>query len=141
MGIIQVQGALTAGPLNGTVPSAGNGGVLNVALALKGGVGSKPYAIASGLMQYQLQTADATTYQTLPGIGSAPGVLKGDTIYFFATAPILLRLTFDNGGVDIVSVIPVDGLFLLEVNANKWLKLVEAAGTAGIEYLVTSPSQ
>jgi hypothetical protein len=138
VGQITVDGVLQAGPPNGAAPCAG-GGVLNAQLRLRGGAGTKPYQVASGLMQFQLLTATPTTYQTLPGIGSTPGVTKGDTGFFFASAPIRLRMTFDTGSVDLVSEVPLDGLLVYEVPGTLFLKLLEAAGTAAIEYLVTGP--
>lgn len=138
MGLIQVSGSIVAGPPNGTAPCQDRS-VLNVALALKGGAGSKSFQVATGILQLTLATNSA--YQTLPGVGAAPAVTHGDTLYFFTSTPILIRLTTDDGsGGSVVSVLPLDGLFIHEFQTAKFLKLLEANGSGAIEYFVSGQS-
>lgn len=137
MGVIRVDGQIVAGPPNGVAPSQDRS-VLSTALALKGGAGSKPFQVATGFLQL---TISNSSYQTLPGIGTAPAVTHADTLYFFSGSPILVRLTTDDGaGGDVLSVIPVDGLVILEFNAQRFLKLLEVLGAAPIEYFASGNS-
>lgn len=134
MGQIQIGGQIVAGPPGGSSPCRDRS-VLNVALALKGGAGCKSFAVATGFLQLNLT---AVTYQTLPGIGAVPGVTQADTLYLFSGSPILVRMTIFQSGGDIVSVVPVDGLLIHEFPASSgYLKLLEAQGTATLEYFAS----
>jgi hypothetical protein len=135
LGQVRVDGQITAGPQTIGIDRT----TLSTALALKGGSTAKSYAVATGILELSLNTPSA--YQTLPGVGAAPGVTHADTLYFFSDAPVLLRLTTDDGaGGSVLSVLPVDGLVVLEFQAAKFLKLVEAEGTSPIEYFASGPS-
>lgn len=136
MGQIQLSGALVAGPPGGSSPCRDRS-ILNVALGLKGGAGCKSYAVATGMIQLTLANM---SYQTLPGVGAAPGVTQADTLYIFAGAPMLIRLTIFQAAGDIVSVFPLDGLLIHEFTASTgYLKLIEALGSGTIEYFASGP--
>lgn len=135
MGQVRIDGQITAGPqVIGQDRST-----LSTILALKGGSSSKSYGAATGILELNLNTP-TNTYQTLPGVGAAPGVTKADTLYFFCDSPVLLRLTTDDGaGGNVLSVLPVDGLCTLEFWGTRFLKLVEAQGNSPIEYFASGP--
>lgn len=128
-GQLQLQGNLTSGPLQGSQFNAGRLSI-NVALALKGGAGAKAFGASTGIQAQSLAAAD---YEEL----ALGGVTKGDTLYFFAYSPILVRLKTFLEPDPLLSEIPVDGLVVLEFNAARYLTLLEAKGNANIEYLVT----
>lgn len=108
-------------------------------LMLNGGCCAKSYNVATGILQLDINSTGA--YIALPGVGAAPGVTHGDTIYFFTKTALLLRLTTDDGaGGSVLSVLPVNGLLILEFNATRFLKLVEVQGAASIEYFVSGQS-
>ena len=137
MGQVRLDGTLQAGPPNGVAPTQDRS-ILTTALALKGGAGSKPFQVATGILELNIINS---SYQALPGVGAAPAVTHADTLYFFSNSPILLQLTTDDGaGGNVLSVLPVDGLLILEFNASRFLKLVEVLGQAQIEYFASGPS-
>ena len=136
MGQLQLSGNLTSGPPQGSEFSQGRM-MINIALALKGGAGCKAFGSATGVQTRNLNSANA--YVVLSGIGPDDTVTHGDTLYVFVPQPILVRLTTDDGqGGDVVSVIPVDGLMMIEFNQVRFLKLLEAQGVCnGVEYFVS----
>lgn len=133
MGLIQIGGSIVAGPPQGASPCRDRS-VLNVALALKGGGGSKPFQVSTSALSMNLNTGGS--YVTLPGVGAGSTVTQADTLYLFSSSPILVRLTFSSSP-DIVSVLPVDGFFMQEVDATHYLKLVETNGSGTIEYFAS----
>lgn len=138
MGQLQLSGQLLAGPPPGTDVALGRA-MFQISLALKSGAGYKPFAVASGFITLGLNSPSA--YVELQGIGGTTGVTHADTLYLFAYQPILIQLTTDDGsGGDVVSVVPVDGLVVLEFQSTKFLKLLEAKGAAQVEYFASGPS-
>lgn len=137
MGVVNIGGQLQAGPKS--IGACQDRSVITTALALKGGAGSKSYNVATGVIQLTVQN---NAYQVLPGVGAAPNVTKGDTLYFFAASPIKLRLTNDDGtGMTTdTRVLSVDGLVILEFDQRYSLKLLEALGNADIEFFVSGQS-
>lgn len=134
MGQVRIDGALKAGPT--TIGQ--DRSTIVTSLALKGGQASKSYQVATGILEV---TINNVAYQALPGVGAAPAVTHADTLYFFSDAPILVRLTTDDGaGGSVLSVLPVDGFVMLEFQAQKFLKLVEVQGASSIEYFASGPS-
>ena len=133
MGQITLSGALLGGPPAGgeTFP----GTTFSAPLALR--TTPKGFNSATGVLQRQVSTA-VGVYVTLGGVGAADCVTKGNTLYFKTNATVLLRLTTDDGiGGSVVAVLPVNGFCLLQFDDSKYLKLVEASGSALIEYLVS----
>lgn len=136
MGQLQLSGNLTSGPPQGAEFSQGRM-MINIALALKGGAGCKAFGSATGVQTRNLNSPSA--YVVLSGVGPDDTVTRGDTLYVFAPQPILVRITTDDGvGGDVVSVLPLDGLMILEINQVRYLKLLEAQGACnGVEYFVS----
>ncbi len=121
-GQVTLTATLTAGP-----PSVGGS-------SLPSGATSIPF----GLSPEQKSYIDSINFDLKKGIGAAPGpVTQGHTLYARTTTPMLVRLTFANpNGADIVSVLPSNGVLVLEPAAASgyYLKLVEAQGAGSIEF-------
>lgn len=138
MGQVRLDGALTVG--DKCADACGDGPVTSLPLAFAGGCCGKDFAVAVGPSRLSINTA-LGTYQTLPGIGSAPSVTKANTLYFRTSALLLLRLTTDDGaGGSVTSVIPANGLGFLEFDGARFLKLLEASGVGSIEYFASGPA-
>lgn len=130
MGKVVVTGSIIASPEgSGSFPTS----VLNVALALAQ-VSGKGFTAGTGILRRAI--ASPSAFVTLEGV---PGtVAQAGFLYVRCDSPIDLRLTYDDGaGGDTVSVVPVHGPLLQEMPAAKFLKLLEAQGTAAIEYMLT----
>jgi hypothetical protein len=99
--------------------------------------GSKSFNAATGILCYTL-ASPSPAYQTLEGVGPGRTVPKGNFLYFKTTSQVQLRLTTDDGlGGSVLSLLPVYGLVVLEIDDSKYLKLLEAQGSGPIEYLVS----
>lgn len=124
MGQLKVLGSLVAGPpasITAALPST----VATASLSTK--TDPKGYGRATGILERQ------ETYSAFTDLGE-PGhvVTQAHFLYFRSDGPVQLRLTFDDGvGGDVVSVVPVDGLFLGEYDEAKFLKQLELH-TAGL---------
>lgn len=71
-------------------------------------------------------------------VGTGKDVVSGNLLFIKADGEMSFRLTTDDGlGGNVVSVVPVDGSLLVEFPSTKFLKLVEALGTANVEYIVS----
>jgi len=133
MGQLSLSGSLIAGPpCSGTdqFPSS----VTTLALALQ--YTPKGFGVATGILQRNIAVSNES-WVTLSGVGATDTVTKCDTIYIRSNGPLTMELTTDDGtgtNTNVVSLIPLNGLALLEFNENKWLKLVRLSGTATIEY-------
>lgn len=135
MGQISLSGALQAGP-----PTAGEGvfpgALLNVALALS--TSPKQFGVATGVLTRQL--ASPSSFVTLDGVGAAATVTHGDTLYLKASGAIDLRFTLDDGSGGSSVVVVTGRFFLIEFDTVKFLKLLEAKGSATVEYFVSGQS-
>jgi len=134
VGQVQLNGTLTFGP------SSSGGDVFPSSidsLQLATTPNPKPMPVATGTMSRNLQSPN--TYITLSGVGTNDTVQQADTFYLRCDAPIKLRLTIVDpaGGADIVAVIPHQGTMFKEFPTNGYLKLVEAMGSARMEYAVS----
>lgn len=102
-----------------------------------------------GTKQTGFQASTGTLKKTITSPGaflvlSGVGPLGGDSVnlgrflYIRSDAVLELRLTQKDllGGADVVKVLPVEGLTIIEFPSNGALTLLEAQGTATIEYLV-----
>jgi len=137
MGNLVLDGSLTLGPAtqsDGAFPAA------TVNEPLFSTPNPKLFNAATGIVPRQLNSPGS--YQALSGAGATDTVAKGDTLYFKTNAPILVRATFADpgGGGDIVSIVPVYGTVLIELNPLGYLKLLEAKGVATIVYMVAGQS-
>jgi hypothetical protein len=98
--------------------------------------GSKAFNAATGILSYQVNAP--SVYQTLEGVGVGRTVTRGNFLYFKCNTQLSLRLTTDDGvGGSVVSVVPVYGLVVLEIDDAKYLKLLEVLGSGLVEYLVS----
>jgi len=135
---VTLLGNLTAGP-QGVCEGGFPSGVLQVAFGLAGscpGAGTKP----AGKKFWTSQEINSpSTYTTLDGIGTGQSVTQVNTFYLRTTVQFLFRLTFADpaGGPDIVSIVPVAGLFILEPSSAGYLKQLEAQGQGKVEYFAS----
>lgn len=136
MGQIVIAGTMIAGPpvVGGVFPSS----IYTTQLALS--QVPKPFSKASGVMQSTVQTA-APAFEPLQGVGPTDRVRQGDTLYLRCDAPILLRVSTVDPlaplGPPIVELNPVAGLYIREFPLGQRLVLLEAQGSATIEYAIT----
>lgn len=131
--VVTFKGALLVGP-----PKASTGGfppgMVNTTFDLK------PAAKSAPVSTFQKPSVSSpSSYAALDGIGTGSTVTKANFLYLRTDAPFLLRITFDDGagGNVVVTGIPVDGLFVQETQANKFIKLLEAQGTGVVEYFAS----
>lgn len=135
MGQLSLSGALVGGP-----PTAGDGfpaSLFNTPISTLSS--PKSFQVASGVISRLLNSP--SSYVTLQGVGSADTVTHGDFLYFKCDGQILLRLTFDDGvGGSTTAVLPLMGLHVAEYQTAKFLKLLEAQGSARVEYFISGQS-
>lgn len=79
-----------------------------------------------------------STYVALDGVGTNNTVPKGDTLYMRTQVPFKVRLTFADASV--ITNLPLQGLFILELDPANMLTLLEAEGAGQIEWFVSGPS-
>ena len=137
-GQLRLEGTLTVGPKC----VGADRSLTTISLLLAGGCCSKSFGASSGVVQADLPIAAATAYVALPGIGTAPAVTHATFLYFFASSPILLRFTTDDGagGSVVIADVPLDGLLVQEFSSARFLKLLEVKGSGSVEYLAAGPS-
>lgn len=132
MGVLRIEGSLTAGPPSVTseaFPGA------SVAVPLRLRENTLAFNVATGMLSRSL--ASALAFVPLQGVGPGDAVTKAVFLYLKGNALFDVRLTTDDGlGGSVVSVVPVNGFALLQFDGTKFLKLLEAKGTALIEYFL-----
>lgn len=127
-------GNLTAGP-QGVCEGGFPSGLLQVSFGLAGscpGAGTKSAAKKT----WSSQAIDsAAVYVALDGVGTGESVTQANTLYLRTTVQMQFRLTFANpeGGADIVSIVPVKGLFIVEPSPSGYIKLLEVKGQGEVE--------
>lgn len=130
---VAVSGTLQLGPANvsdSSFPAA----VVNITLSLKAG----DQKIATVSDKGVRLLASPSVFVDMRCVGPGEAVTKGTLLYVRSSVPMLLRLTTDDGaGGSVLAVIPIDGLYVHEVDQNKFLKLLEAQGQGTIEFLVS----
>jgi len=138
MGLIRVTGSLTVGPpcaCDGGDTSYGNG-VSNIGLNLF--PCPKSSQVDTGVNRRMINSP--TTFVTLSGVGADDNVTQGDTLFVRCVSPVLLRVTFYNPNLPMspwVSVIPLQGMILVEPPQNSYIMMLEVQGVGQIEYLVS----
>ena len=128
MGQISVSGSIIGGPASASegFPSA------QFITQLKLRQSPMGFGAATGVLTQRLNSPSG--FAELVGPGTV--VTRATFLYIRSDTDLLVRLTTDDGaGGDDVVVIPVGGLFLFECSGSKYLKLLEAQGSALIEYL------
>src|ERR1700741_2715507 len=70
----------------------------------------------------QVRTINSpSSYIPLDGVGTGETVTQAETLYLRTTVPILVRITTFSSGGDVVSVIPVQGVLLMEFDPSRYL--------------------
>lgn len=136
MGQVVISGTYQAGP-----PQVGAGFPQAIyTTPLVTSVSPKPFSQGSGVLQRRVAVA-APAFVVLQGVGPTDAVQRGDLLYLRCDAGLLLRLSNTDPlaplGPPLVVVIPVMGLVLLEFPASSPLVLLEAQGSATVEYAIT----
>lgn len=119
-----------------------SGGAAETTLTFGDACGSISAPVHSGLAKRTVSVT-APSWVTLSGVGEADTVTRGQFLFVKANAPVLVRLTYDDGaGGDVLVVLPVDTLapLVLSFQSAKYLKQVEVQGSATIQYLVSGQS-
>jgi hypothetical protein len=138
MGLIRVTGSLTVGPpcaCDGGDSSYGNG-VSNIGLSLF--PCPKSSQVDTGVNRRMVNSP--TAFIPLSGVGPSDNVTQGDTLYVRSVSPVLIQVTFYNPNLPMtpwVSVIPLQGMLLIEPPQNSYVMGLAVQGTGQIEYLVS----
>jgi len=136
MGQIVITGSVVVGPASPVSDGAFPSSIDTVQLAST--PNPKQSQVCSGTISRFLNVA-SPSWATLSGVGAADTVTRADTLYLRCNSPIKVRLTQadKDGGADIVSIVEVHGVLLQEFPQNGCLKLLEAQGSATLEYFVS----
>lgn len=130
MGFINVSGSLDG------ANDSGSFGASQFTAPLSLSVVKKYAPRASGVLRRTVPAA----YEELSAIGAGADVPLADTLYIRSESDILLRLTYQSGGESpTVVVLPVKGLFILELQSSRLLELVEVQGSGQLEYFASGP--
>jgi len=133
VGQVSINGTLSSGPVQ--VGSGFPQAIYTTPLATS--VTPKPFSAASGVMQRRIAVA-APTFVTLQGLGPTDTVVRCDLLYLRSDAALILRLSNQDPlnpfGPPLVVEVPVSGLVIMEFPASSPLVLLEAQGSATVEY-------
>lgn len=130
--VLLLSGQLNLGP-KAVDESSFPAGLLSVSLTLAQGENGKDAKVHSA----HVRELSGGGYVNLRGVGAGESVTKGTFLYLRASSEMLVRITTFDAGGDVVAIIPVKGTVIIEFDANKYLKLIEASGSGTIEHLVT----
>jgi hypothetical protein len=104
---------------------------------LQTSVSPKPFSAASGVMQRRIAVA-APGFVDLQAAGPFVAVQRADLLYLRCDAQLILRLSNQDPlnplGPPLVVLLPVSGLVIIEFPASSPLVLLEAQGSATVEY-------
>ncbi len=132
MGVLRLAGSIDAGPPSSTSESFP---ASSFSVPLRFRENTKGFSVATGVLTRNLASPGA--FVALQGVGPTDSVTKGTFLYLKSDALIDVRVTTDDGvGGSVLAIIPPSGFVLLELDATKFLKLLEAKGTARLEYFV-----
>lgn len=136
MGNVAVTGTILGGP-----PQIGSGfpqAIFTTTLATT--PNPKPFSAATGVLTRRVAQA-GPGFLTLSGVGALDTVVRGDFLYLRCDSQLLLRLTqtdpLNPSGDPLVRELYVSGLVVLEFPPSSPLVLLEAQGSATIEYAIT----
>ena len=136
MGQVSINGTFSSGPVQ--VGSGFPQAIYTTPLATS--VTPKPYSAASGVMQRRVAVA-SPSFVALQGLGASDAVARCDLLYLRSDAPLILRLSNQDPlnpmGSPLVVEVPVAGLVIMEFPASSPLVLLEAQGSATVEYAVS----
>ncbi len=131
MGQVSLSGALQGGPAGAAESSFPAASLL---IPLKLSADPKGFQQASGVLTRVL--TDANVFVELGPVGR--DVPRANLLYIKASGNYRLRLTFDNGmGGDVVVTSDQTGFYLAEYPATLFVKKVEVAAAATIEYFAS----
>lgn len=128
---LTLEGNIVLGP-QGVCEGGGPQGVLNMPFSI-GACSCVPAPISGSYMK----TLAAATFVTLPGIGANDAMTKCKFLFVRTNASLSLRLTQFGGTAQTLD---VNGLCILQFPSDKALVLLEALGTATIEYVAVGDS-
>lgn len=135
MGQIAISGTILGGPVQ--VGAGFPQAIFTTTLATS--PTPKPFGAGSGVLTRRVAVA-SPGFVTLSGVGPADTVVRGDLFYLRSDAQLLLRMSQTdplNPLNTLVRDLYVNGLVVIEFPASSPLVLLEAQGSATIEYLVT----
>jgi len=136
MGQVAISGTILGGPVQVGVgfPQA----IFTTQLATT--PNPKPFSNASGVLTRRLAQA-SPGFAPMQGVGPTDSVVRGDTLYLRTDSQVLLRVSQTDPlnplNPPLVREIYVNGLFIVEFPQSSPLVLLEAQGSATIEYLIT----
>lgn len=135
MGQLSIAGTIIAGP-----PTVASGIFPSAIYTTQLGLSQNPrvFSKATGVIQSRVETP-TPGFEPLQGVGPTDRVRRGDVLYLRCDSALILRVsTFDPlGGPVIVELNPVLGLYVREFPLGQQLALLEAQGSATIEYAIT----
>lgn len=131
--VVQLQGRLTLGPSSPVTDTTFPGGSTAIQFSLR--PSQKQAPLSTGAMVRSVSSP--SSYVQLDGVGTGETITQANTLFVHTTIPMLLRLTTYSGSGDVVSVIPIDGVFIAEFDKSKYLKLVEIQGSGIVEWLIS----
>ncbi len=136
MGQVAVSGTIMGGPV-----SPGSGFPQAIFTTTLGTSPSpKPFSAGSGILSRRVAQA-APGFVVLGGVGPADAVVRGDLLYLRSDSELLLRLSqsdpLNPSGPALVRLLDIGGLTVIEFPPSSPLVLLEAQGSATIEYLIT----
>ena len=131
MSTLTLEGNIMLGP-QGACEGGGAAGLLNLPFGLgSGGCGGA--CVAAPTKTYNTKSlASPSAFAVLPGLGASDVVTKAKFLYLRSSSEVKLRLTQTSG----VQTVDVSGLCILQFPALKELVLLEAQGTANLEYII-----
>lgn len=136
MGQVAINGTILGGPV--LVGSGFPQAIFTTTLATS--PNPKPFSSASGVLTQRVSQA-APGFLTLGGVGPSAAVTRGDLLYLRSDAQLLLRISqvdpLNPAGPALAREMYVSGLVVLEFPSSSPLVLLEAQGSATIEYLIT----
>lgn len=137
MGVVQMTGALTAGP-----PSSGAGvfptSLFQDSLLLGNSTAGKGFQASGSSVSRSI--ASPSSFVAIADVGTGGDVVEADFLYLRTDGDLDVELTTDDGnGGDVVAVVPVSGLLALEFPADTFLKGLRVKGTARLTYFVSGP--
>jgi hypothetical protein len=128
LGTLEISGSLITGPADGSDLGSLPGANTTVVL----GTLPEPlsWLVATGPSH---RNFDSVGYAGLSGVGPTDTVTKGKFLYLRTNGDLTLRLTFEDATTAVLS---IAGTFAAQFGTGKLLTLLEAQGSAGVEWYV-----
>lgn len=139
MGQLTISGTILGGPAQ--VGGAGFPGALFTTV-LGTAPSPKPFSVATGIVSRRVSQA-SPGFAALQGVGPTDTVTAGDFLYLRSDSGVVLRVSnrdpLNPAGPALTTLIPVQGLAILEFPPSSPLVLLEVQGSAQLEYFVSGP--